>query len=230
MARVFARGIWIAPSCGRNVAAFARVLRRSGGVLRRNVAAAVTATALAGLGAALVPGQAVAGSGFILSTKSIAAPAGFHGICERYTWACAVRSSAERRIADSDLRALADRVNRSVNRQVAEVSDQKQYRRSEVWALPTRRGGDCEDFALLKKRELIRHGVSPDRLLIATALTETREPHAVLILRTGQGDLVLDNRTDRMKPWRQTGYSFLRMQDPQAPERWQMIMAGGLFG
>jgi predicted transglutaminase-like cysteine proteinase len=130
----------------------------------------------------------------------------------------------------SETLALASRINRRVNRQVREISDQRQYRRSEHWSLPTARGGDCEDFALLKKRELIRHGVAPGRLLIATALTPRREAHAVLIVRTADGDFVLDNRTSEIKPWLATGYSFLRMQDPAAPERWRMILAGGMFG
>ena len=173
---------------------------------------------------------AQAGNGFILSTKSVAAPKGFYGICDRYDWACARRAHGSRNFSHAELMALAERVNSSVNRSVREVSDKQQYRVEEVWALPTRRGGDCEDFALLKKRELIRLGVSPDRLLIATALTKRREAHAILMLRTDAGDVVLDNLTSRIKPWRETGYSFLRMQDPEAPSQWRMLLAGGMFG
>jgi predicted transglutaminase-like cysteine proteinase len=116
-----------------------------------------------------------------------------------------------------------------VNRQVRPITDRRQYRRDEHWALPTSRGGDCEDFALLKKRELIALGVPADKLLIATVLDRKRQPHAVLVLSTLQGDYVLDNLTSRIKPWGQTGYSFLRMQDPRAPERWVAVLAGGIF-
>lgn len=173
---------------------------------------------------------AYAGSGHIQSTRSIDAPAGFQGVCDRYAWACARASTASQTMDDAALLRLARKVNGQINRRVREVSDLQQYRVAEHWALPTAHGGDCEDFALLKKRELIRHGVSPDRLLIATVLTAKREAHAVLILRTAAGDVVLDNLTNKIKPWAKTGYGFLRMQDPRAPARWQMVLAGGMFG
>ncbi len=40
---------------------------------------------------------------------------------------------------------------------------------------------------------------------------------------------MLDNLTDRMLPWHRTGYSFLRMQEPNDPRRWNAIAAGGIF-
>ncbi len=188
-------------------------------LLRAGVAALVIAT-----GAAL---PAKAGGAFLVAARQVAPPIGAAGICGRYDWACAAvpRASA----AAAAHLAVAQKVNRSVNRRVHEISDQSQYGRTDLWALPTARGGDCEDFALLKKRELIARGVPPDRLLIATVLTARREAHAVLILRTARGDMVLDNLTDRIRPWRDTGYSFLRMQDPAAPSRWQLLLAGGMF-
>lgn len=161
--------------------------------------------------------------------RAIAPPAGFQGLCNRYTWVCAGASKSQRNLSEAEILSLARQVNRTVNRQVREISDQSQYRLIEVWALPTKRGGDCEDFALLKKLELLKRGVSPERLLIATALTAEGVAHAVLILRTSQGDLVLDNRTGAIKSWRDTGYSFLRMQNPKSKSRWQMVLAGGMF-
>ncbi len=164
----------------------------------------------------------------VISTKAVSAPAGFRGVCDRYAWACDRSSAATVRDA-SDKLALANKINRAVNRQVREISDQRQYKTREYWALPTRRGGDCEDFALLKKRELQRAGIAPDRLLIATVLDRKRRAHAVLVLRTEAGDYVLDNLTSRIKPWNKTGYSFLRMQDPSVASGWTAVMRGGIF-
>jgi len=95
--------------------------------------------------------------------------------------------------------------------------------------LPGPRGGDCEDFALAKKKRLIEAGVPAGAVLIATALDRRRKPHAVLVLRARAGDYVLDNLTDRMLLWHRTGYSFLRMQNPIAPWKWDLIAAGGIF-
>lgn len=166
--------------------------------------------------------------GVVLSTKSVAAPQGARGLCARYAWACAGRTGYAAMGAEQKL-ALANSINRAVNRQVREITDTRQYRRPEYWALPTARGGDCEDFALLKKRELMARGVPGDKLLIATVLDRKRRSHAVLVLRTARGDYVLDNLTSRIKPWQQTGYSFLRMQDPRSPDRWIAVLAGGIF-
>ena len=203
---------------------------------RRSPRAVIAAFATSmGLAAALTVGAAspayAAGlpNSFIVSTKSVAAPRGFSGVCERYAWACISHSSlAKDHTADQKLR-LASRVNLSVNRKVREISDSRQYRVAELWALPTRRGGDCEDFALLKKKELMARGIAADKLLIATVLDRKRRPHAVLVMRTAKGDFVLDNLTNRIKPWKQTGYSFLRMQRPDAPSQWTAVMAGGIF-
>ena len=163
-----------------------------------------------------------------ISSKAVPAPAGFRGVCKRYAWACDRSSHATVHGAEAQL-ALANRINRAVNRQVREISDQRQYKRREYWALPTRRGGDCEDFALLKKRELQRAGIAADRLLIATVLDRRRQAHAVLVLRTDRGDYVLDNLTSRIKPWTKTGYSFIRMQDPSTTSGWTVVMRGGIF-
>ncbi len=117
-------------------------------------------------------------------------------------------------------------INKKINGRVRSVSDQAQYKKREVWALPTRKGGDCEDFALLKKRELIALGIDPSRLLLATVFDRRQGAHAVLVLRTEGGDLILDNLTNKIQPWRATQYTFMRMQNPQKPTTWVAVSAG----
>jgi len=73
---------------------------------------------------------------------------------------------------------------------------------------------------LLKKRDLIKAGIDPRKLLLATVLDTRKNAHAVLVYRSSQGDLVLDNLTNRIKPWSDTRYLFLRMQDPKQPRKW----------
>ncbi|MEX0349525.1 MAG: transglutaminase-like cysteine peptidase [Paracoccaceae bacterium] len=155
---------------------------------------------------------------FLAVSTSFPAPGGAQNLCRDYSWAC---SAAQKRSLPADYeRAMVWRVNQSVNAATRDVTDLRQYKIEEKWALPTRLGGDCEDFALLKKRELVRAGVDPRKLLIATVLDRRRNPHAVLVYRSPQGDLVLDNLTNRIKTWTETGYVFLRMQDPRQPRKW----------
>ncbi len=47
--------------------------------------------------------------------------------------------------------------------------------------------------------------------------------HAVLTLVTDRGDLVLDNQTDAVSPWYETGYRFLMRQSRTDPNRWQAL-------
>ncbi len=185
--------------------------------LKRGVA--LLGAAIFCMGASGLSSTAVAsGTAFLPVVSASPPPSGALQLCDQYSWACAsatsVSMSGEREME------LVRRINRHVNASTREVTDQSQYRMQERWALPTRRGGDCEDFALLKKRELIRAGIDPSKLLIATVLDRKRNAHAVLVYRSSQGDLVLDNLTNRIKPWSVTRYLFLRMQDPRQPRNW----------
>ncbi|MBE0414820.1 transglutaminase-like cysteine peptidase [Yoonia sp.] len=164
---------------------------------------------------------------FLASRMTVAAPAGATDLCTTYRWACA-RADVAVQISAEQL-AFAAVLNRQINRDVRSISDQTQYRRPEHWALPTSRGGDCEDFALLKKKKLIEAGVNPQNLLVATVLDRDRNAHAVLVIRTPQGDYVLDNLHNRILHWQSTGYTFLRMQNPDNPVEWTAVLAGGII-
>jgi predicted transglutaminase-like cysteine proteinase len=184
---------------------------------------AVALTAMtAGAGPVLASSDA-----FLTARMTVSSPAGANNLCARYGWACS-RSAAPRPISGAHL-DLAIRMNRQINREVRSISDQGQYGRAEYWALPTSRGGDCEDFALIKKKRLIEAGLDPQMLLISTALDRNRNAHAVLIMRTVQGDFVLDNLRDEVLHWRQTGYTYLRMQDPVNPAGWTAVIDGGIL-
>lgn len=166
-------------------------------------------------------------SSFLKAGMTVSAPQGASNICGHYSWAC--HNGSGQRVSASQALAMADRINREVNRAVRPVSDKAQYGRVEYWSLPGSRGGDCEDYALEKKRRLMEMGLSGDQLLLTTVLDRKRQPHAVLVLRTASGDYVLDNLNNQIKTWRATGYTFLRMQDPAQPRQWRALFAGGLF-
>lgn len=165
------------------------------------------------------------GSDFLKARGQGAAPPGAKQLCATYRWACARGTSAS--LVSQGQMQVVRAVNTAVNRSTRAIEDRQQYGEAERWAMPTRRGGDCEDYALAKKRALISKGIDPQRLLIATVLDRSRRPHAVLVVRTDQGDLVLDNVTNSIRSWRETRYVFLRMQDPRSPSRWVNVQAGG---
>lgn len=162
---------------------------------------------------------------FVVSQQAAPAPAAARDLCITYSWACAI-SGNRAPLTQAQFEIVAA-TNRRINRTVPQITDRAQYGVEDHWALPTARGGDCEDFALLKKLELMRAGIAPERLLIATVLDRRLIPHAVLVLRTDFGDFVLDNLTTQIKPWQATGYTFLKIQNPQAKHRWVRVLTGG---
>ena len=188
---------------------------------RMLLGAAVVAS---GIFLTMLPTQASA-SPFLQPVVTTPPPSGARSLCREYSWACATSGSIKLS-REQELR-IVKAVNRRVNRSTRSVSDRSQYRTKEKWSLPSRRGGDCEDFALLKKRDLVKMGLDPSKLLLATVLDTRRNSHAVLVYRSSYGDLVLDNLTDRIKPWKATRYLFLRMQDPRRPENWVGVFRRG---
>lgn len=184
-------------------------------LIRTLALAAAAALSMAGSALAIDAGGKAA---FVPVTGAAAAPPGAAGLCGVYDWACAGTTNAAP--VGADVLRMATVINKAANARIRPVTDLAQYRIEEKWSLPTKRGGDCEDYALFKKLELIKAGVSADHLLIAAVLDRKNNLHAVLVLRTEMGDYVLDNMTSRVLPWNKTGYAFLRMQDPRQPARW----------
>ncbi|MBS0295146.1 MAG: transglutaminase-like cysteine peptidase [Proteobacteria bacterium] len=139
-----------------------------------------------------------------------------------------------------ETRTLVERVNRQVNQAIVEQSDMATYGVKDYWAIPTLKGkdryGDCEDYVLMKRRDLIVAGLPPEAMFIALARTREGREHAVLILATDRGELVLDSLTAWIVPWPQAPYRWLQRQRPGSPFDWsdpaveavaQGIKAGG---
>ena len=117
-------------------------------------------------------------------------------------------------------------INAAVNASIKPMNDYDVYGKDEVWAYPERGVGDCEDYVLEKRRELMRNGVSLSDLLITVVRKPDGEGHAVLTVRTTRGDFVLDNLTDTVRQWDATGYRFLKRQASDNTGRWVTIREG----
>lgn len=110
-------------------------------------------------------------------------------------------------------------VNESVNFSVLPMTDFEIHGREEVWSYPDV-VGDCEDYVLLKRAMLMEHGFSASDLLITVVRKPNGEGHAVLTLRTADGDFVLDNLNDSVKMWTDTPYTYLKRQASFHAGRW----------
>lgn len=114
------------------------------------------------------------------------------------------------------------RVNNYVNDTVEAVTDQEYYGQEEVWTLP-QGYGDCEDYVLLKRKQLVARGWPTSDLLVAVVFDEVGAGHAVLVVRTDRGDYVLDNKVSDIRLWSETGYRYVKRQDIADPKKWVAI-------
>lgn len=129
-----------------------------------------------------------------------------------------------------DLWDLLYNVNLGVNRAVKPASDLTAQGVDERWDLPlsgphrsASPAGDCEDFALEKRQALLALGLPSDVIALAVGKTTDREPHAVLIVRTDRGDIILDNRSNEPGPLSQTSYTFTSMQTGASILSWSTV-------
>lgn len=111
-----------------------------------------------------------------------------------------LRAGVTRGLAEGE---VLQRVNQWVNRQIAYVNDDRNYRQSDYWATAeqtlTRGSGDCEDFAILKMHMLRAAGIDPDRVkLVLLRDLAANADHAFLLVQSQAGKVVLDNMTDRV--------------------------------
>jgi predicted transglutaminase-like cysteine proteinase len=153
-----------------------------------------------------------------------AAPAAFHDFCRRNPAECRPAGPILSAVAmTSDRWSELQAVNSSINGSVAEVSDATHYGREEVWSLPVDGAGDCEDFVLAKRKELIARGWPSSVLLITVVRMRSGTGHAVLTVVTDRGDYVLDNRNSSVRLWSETGYTFFSRQSAANPRVWSVV-------
>ncbi|WP_281353079.1 transglutaminase-like cysteine peptidase [Aureimonas leprariae] len=130
------------------------------------------------------------------------------------------------REATAKFLALLSGVNDRVNAEIKPVTDRELYGVEERWTYATTKG-DCEDFALDKRRDLHAAGVPLGDLLMTVVRKRNGEGHAVLTVRTSEGDFILDNLDRRVRPWNETSYTFVKRQSSTDPNIWLAVVGDG---
>ena len=74
--------------------------------------------------------------------------------------------------------------------------------------------GDCEDFTLRYRAELLNCGWPSRHLLPALCTTQTGETHMNLLINTRQGLIVLDNRFSAPRPYTQADCTYTALYQP----------------
>jgi len=168
----------------------------------------------------LVAGEHRLGHQPLIIKGSTKTPIGARQFCTERPDECRPVKTVSGPIALTEaLRRDLREINNSWNRKVVAITDEDYYQKREFWTYPDG-FGDCEDFALAKRRALIERGWPAGALRMTLVRQRNGEAHAVLVAMTDVGDFVLDNLVGDILDWDQTDYKFVKMQSPQSLNSW----------
>ena len=120
----------------------------------------------------------------------------------------------------SVLRTL-NQINSKVNAFIQPVSNMDHWGTNmDHWDYPNDGKGDCKVYALYKRKLLLKAGFPRQALLMTIVRDLNGNGHTILMVRTNQGDLILDNLVGNIRPWDETGYRFLKRQAQEDPNIW----------
>jgi len=188
---------------------------------RRAAAGVVLLTSLAALLAAPTASMAQERVAFIAVGAVTTPPIGWAEFCIEYAPECDTRASLPRDVALS-ARAWAElkRINVAVNTSVKPMTDMDHWGVVERWNYPDDGYGDCEDYALQKRKLLMAAGWPREALLMTVVRDQNGNGHAILTVKTDRGEYVLDNQTNDVLLWADTGYRFVKRQSQSDPNVW----------
>ncbi len=148
-------------------------------------------------------------------------PIGWVQFCQDYGEYCEVPVLEARDVVleESNWKELL-RINAAVNREIEPVTDMEHWGVPEHWDIPTDGKGDCEDYALEKRRRLMKAGWPRQALLMTVVRDKHGDGHAILTVKTDRGDFILDNQEAKVLLWADTGYKFIKRQSQEDPNRW----------
>jgi predicted transglutaminase-like cysteine proteinase len=112
------------------------------------------------------------------------------------------------------------RINLWVNTHVKPMTDMEHWGVVERWNYPDDGYGDCEDYVLQKRKMLMQSGWPREALLITVVRDRNGDGHAILTVKTDKGEYILDNQTDDIVLWSDTGYRFVKRQSQSDPNVW----------
>lgn len=155
-----------------------------------------------------------------VGSSATSIPIGHAQFCVKHPAECTINASF------MEVEALTERkwqqlleINSKYNTSIIPVTDEELYQVAEYWTYPNGYG-DCEDYVLAKRRALINAGWDASTLLISVVRQPNGEGHAVLMVRTDRGDLILDNQESLIKLWNETPYEYLKRQSQFDSGQW----------
>jgi predicted transglutaminase-like cysteine proteinase len=178
------------------------------------------------MGLAAMAGTANAGQPFMQTAGRTTQPVGHYEFCQRQPEECRQKTASKAPVElTRPLWAAMVEINNTVNTMVVPRTDMEMWGQEEVWSYPDG-VGDCEDYALEKRRRLMALGVPAGDLLMTVVRQPSGAGHAVLTMRTSRGEFVFDNLEPRLLAWTDTEYTFLKRQSERNSGVWVQIQDG----
>ena len=166
---------------------------------------------------------AQAGQAFMHTGGRTTQPIGHYEFCQREPEECRQKTAKRQPVElTRKLWAAMIDINNAVNASVTPRTDAEMWGKEEVWSYPTNIG-DCEDYALEKRRRLMALGVPAGDLLMTVARQRNGDGHAVLTVRTSRGEFILDNLEPRVLAWSETEYTYLKRQSERNSGAWVAV-------
>jgi predicted transglutaminase-like cysteine proteinase len=140
--------------------------------------------------------------------RVVPAPAQYRDFCERHPGECDMSGASVMQLSIGAWRTLNE-INRAVNAEISFVPDPEEYGFEDYWTLPSGGYGDCEDFALEKRRRLVEAGLPRAAMRMAIVQHQLRLfSHAVLTVNTTRGGIVLDDLGEGLICWNDAPFNY----------------------
>jgi predicted transglutaminase-like cysteine proteinase len=161
----------------------------------------------------------------VIAARPALAPFQHVRFCLRYPRDCQPSSVKDQRVRSSPrLMSLLRSVNDQINQAIVPTSKDYSGNLNARWAIAPSMG-DCNDYAVTKRHELLRHGLPSSALRLSVSKTPDGIGHLVLIVVTTEGNLVLDNLTSAIRPWQFINYQWLKIQSSEDPRFWSIVIS-----
>ena len=159
----------------------------------------------------------------IVASSPTLAPFQHVRFCLHYPAECKSEAREPDRVdMNAGISDLLKRVNHNVNTAINPRVKNYGSDLRDGWTIAPE-SGDCNDYAVTKRHDLIESGLPANALRLSVVKTASGTGHLVLVVATTTGDIVMDNLTDAIRPWNSTNYRWLKIQSSTDARFWYDI-------
>lgn len=183
---------------------------------------------LGGITFAVLVLSAMTATDHLVPGKPVLAPLAGTRFCIRYPDDCKKtvgdgKDAVKLVTLTPERRAELNEVNARVNKNIFPQA-QNTTAGTEKWMISPE-AGDCGDYVVTKRHKLLARGWPSGTLLLTEVALRSGEHHLVLIARTNEGDLVLDNlkQTVRTVVEAELDYKWVRIESFDNPQFWNKV-------